>query len=295
VFSSRHELAPDSSYTARWCPLGEIDYLRLRSGARLRYLTVGSGAPLVLLHTVRTQLDHFQLVVPTVANAYTVYALDLPGMGWSDISPRAVYSEAALRAVVIEFVRELRLADLTLAGESMGATLALTASIDLGDRVRRVVAVNPYDYTGGVARANLVGSLFTNSARLPSLGSLVTRMENKPVLGLVLRGGLYESNNLPPHYLAELRRAGRRPGYSRVAREVYRNVGSMIDARALYPRVAAPVTLVYGQYDWSRAHERSANEELLRPARSAGLPRTGHFAALERPKAVAEIVLTRGE
>jgi hypothetical protein len=25
------------------------------------------------------------------------------------------------------------------------------------------------------------------------------------------------------------------------------------------------------------------------------LPRTGHFAALERPKAVAEIVLTKGE
>jgi pimeloyl-ACP methyl ester carboxylesterase len=29
-----------------------------------------------------------------------------------------------------------------LAGESMGATLALTASVDLGERVRRLVAFN---------------------------------------------------------------------------------------------------------------------------------------------------------
>jgi pimeloyl-ACP methyl ester carboxylesterase len=293
VWSSRHD-PPAVSYTRTWCPSGEINYLRLRSGARLRYLTVGSGPPLVLLHTVRTQLDHFQLIVPKLAAAYTVYALDLPGMGWSDITPRATYSETALRAVAAEFVRALGLTDLTLAGESMGATLALTASIELGDGVRRVVAVNPYDYTGGVARANLVGSLFVNAARLPAVGSLVTRMENKPVLGMVLRGGLYDGSKLPAGYLAELRRAGRRPGYSRVAQEVYRNVPSMIDARALYPRVAAPVTLIYGEHDWSQGPERSANEELLRPVQSAVLLRTGHFATLERPDGVAEIILGVG-
>lgn len=48
---------------------------------RLRYLTGGSGAPLVLLHTVRTQAEHFRHVIPLVQQRYTVYALDLPGMG----------------------------------------------------------------------------------------------------------------------------------------------------------------------------------------------------------------------
>ena len=47
---------------------------------------------------------------------------------------------------------------------------------------------------------------------------------------------------LPDHYLTELRRVGRRRGYPRVAREVYRNVESMIAARALYARVGVPVT-----------------------------------------------------
>jgi pimeloyl-ACP methyl ester carboxylesterase len=283
---------PDSNYTRTWSPAGEIEYATLTDGTRLRYLKTGSGpTPLVLLHTVRTQLDHFQLVIPKVLQAFTVYAVDLPGMGWSDIRPGASYGEPALRRALVELVMALDLNDVTLAGESMGATVSLTAATELEDRVRSVVAFNPYDYPGGVGRANRVASLYIGSARLPAIGPLVTRTENKPVLGVVLRGGLVDGSKLPGHYLAELRRVGRRGGYPRVAREVYRNVESMVAARPNYGRVSAPVTVVYGDHDWSQQPEREANLTLLRNARSISLSRSGHFAALERPDRIAEILL----
>ena len=76
-----------------------------------------------------------------------------------------------------------------------------------------------------------------------------------------------------------------------MAREVYRNVDSMIAGRALYGRVTAPVDLIYGDHDWSRIPEREANLSLLPGARSIALPHTGHFAALEQPARVAEILL----
>jgi pimeloyl-ACP methyl ester carboxylesterase len=287
------ESRPDSAYTRTWCPSGEIEYAKLGDGARLRYLKAGSGpTPLILLHTVRTQLDHFQLVIPRILHAVTVYAIDMPGMGWSEIVPGASYTEPALRRAVIEVVRTLDLTDVTLAGESMGATVSLTASTELGDRVRRVVAFNTYDYSKGVGRANRVASVYVGGARLSGIGAAVTSLENKPVLGIVLRGGLVDGSRLPDHYLAELRRVGRRRGYARVAREVFRNVDSMIAARALYPRVRAPMTLVYGDHDWSRVAEREANVAVLNGARSISLPDTGHFAALEQPARVAEILLS---
>ncbi|MDX3630711.1 alpha/beta hydrolase, partial [Streptomyces europaeiscabiei] len=59
----------------------------------LRYLKAGTGAPLVLLHTVRTQAEHFRRLIPLIADRYTVYALDLPGMGYSEIVPGASYDE----------------------------------------------------------------------------------------------------------------------------------------------------------------------------------------------------------
>jgi pimeloyl-ACP methyl ester carboxylesterase len=173
----------------------------------------------------------------------------------------------------------------------MGATVSLTASTELKDRVRRVVAFNTYDYPKGVGRANRVASIYVRSARLAAIGPVVTRMENRPVLGIVLRGGLFDGSKLPDHYLAELRRVGRRRGYPRVAREVLRNVDSMIGARGLYARVTAPVTLVYGDHDWSHMQDREANLALLPGAQSISLPQTGHFAALEQPDQVAEILL----
>jgi pimeloyl-ACP methyl ester carboxylesterase len=285
---------PDSEYTRTWSPSGDIEYATLADGTRLRYLKAGAGrTPLILVHTVRTQLDHFQFVIPKVLAAFTVYAIDLPGMGWSDIVPAKSYTEPALRQAVVEVATALDIEDVILAGESMGATLSLAASVDLQGRVQGVVAVNPYDYSNGVGRANLVASIYVGAARLPAIGSVVTRLENKPVLGMVMRGGLREANKLPSHYLAELRRVGRRPGYSRVAREVFRNVDSMIAARALYERVGVPVTLVYGDRDWSRPLEREANAVLIREAQTLSLPETGHFASLEQPDRVAEILLDR--
>jgi pimeloyl-ACP methyl ester carboxylesterase len=283
---------PDSDYTRTWSPSGEIAYATLADRTRLRYLKAGSGPQaLILLHTVRTQLDHFQLVIPRLLNAFTLYAVDFPGMGWSEIAPGASYGEPVLRRALVEFVTMLDITDVILAGESMGATVSLTASTELEGRVRSVVAFNPYDYPRGVGRANRVAALYIGAARLPAVGPAVTRMENKPVLGVVLRGGLVDGSKLPDHYLAELRRVGRRRGYARVAREVYRNVESMIAARALYGRVGVPVTLVYGEQDWSQPSEREANLALLRDVQSNSLVDTGHFAALEQPDGVADTLL----
>jgi pimeloyl-ACP methyl ester carboxylesterase len=278
-------------YTETWCKGGEIGYVELNGGGRVRYLRLGSGPPLLLMHTVRTQLDHFQFVIPRITDAFTVYAVDFPGMGWSEIVPGASYEEPALRAAVVKVVEDLDLSDLTLAGESMGATVSLTASVDLGDRVRRIVAFNTYDFADGLKRANLLARLVITNVRLPVWGPIGARLENKQLLGGILRGGLHDPRRLPDHYLDELRRVGRRPGYPAVARAIYGNLESLIASRARYADISVPVTLVYGDDDWSRPSDRRANITSVPGARDIVLRDTGHFAALEAPDDWARILL----
>lgn len=256
---------------------------------RLRYLTGGSGPPLVLLHTVRTQAEHFRHLIPLVQQRYTVYALDLPGMGYSQIVPGASYDEPAMRAAVVQLVTQLDLHDVTLLGESMGAVLALTAAADLPDRVRRVVAVNAYDYTGGIARSSLLARLIVTGVIAPGVGPLLARLEPRPVMRAILRGGLGDTTALREDYLDELLRVGRRDGYSTVARAVYRNLPSLIAARTRYTEVTAPIHFVYGEKDWSRRSDRQANRELLPTAEFTEVSGAGHFLALERPDLLAAL------
>jgi pimeloyl-ACP methyl ester carboxylesterase len=287
----RDEDEGEHDYTQTWCKGGEIGHVELSGGGRVRYLRVGSGAPLLLLHTVRTQLDHFQFVIPRITDAFTVYAVDLPGMGWSDIVAGASYDEPALRAAVVRVVEDLDLTDLTLAGESMGATLSLSASLELGDRVRRIVAFNTYDFADGIKRANLLARVVVGSIRAPVVGPIVAGLDNRQVFKGVMGGGLHDPSQLPDHYLDELRRVGRRPGYPTVARAIYRNLESLIAARERYARINVPVTLVYGDEDWSWPSDRQANIESVPGARDLVLGQTGHFAALEAPEEVARILL----
>lgn len=258
----------------------------------LRYLKAGAGAPLVLLHTVRTQAEHFRLLIPQLAEHYTVYALDLPGMGYSEIVPGASYEEPALRAGVKRLLTELDLRDVTLVGESIGAVLALTAAADLPDRVRRVVAVNLYDFRGGIARSSALARAVVSGIAAPGLGPVFARVEPRSVLRRVLQGGLVDKTALRADYVDELIQVGKRPGYSTAIRAVYKNMSSLIAARARYPEVTAPVHLIYGEKDWSRRSDRAANKELLPAAEFTELQGAGHFIALERPEFVGDLLVS---
>ncbi|MDO0913226.1 alpha/beta hydrolase [Streptomyces sp. DT2A-34] len=256
----------------------------------LRYLKAGTGAPLVLLHTVRTQAEHFRHLIPLIADHYTVYALDLPGMGYSEIVPGASYDEPAMRAGVERLLTELDLHDVTLVGESMGAVLALTTAADLPERVRRVVAVNTYDFRGGIARSSLLARVVISGVLAPGVGPVIAGVEPRPALRKILQGGLGDESALREDYVDELLQVGSRPGYPTVARAVYQNLPSLIAARSRYPEVKAPIHLVYGEKDWSRPSDRQANKELLPAADFTQVPKAGHFIALERPDVLADLL-----
>jgi pimeloyl-ACP methyl ester carboxylesterase len=261
-----------------------------RGPGRLRYLKGGTGAPLVMLHTVRTQAEHFRHLIPLVQERYTVYALDLPGMGYSQIVSGASYQEPAMRAAVKSLIVRLDLREVTLLGESMGAVLALTTAADLPERVRRVLAINPYDYAGGIARSSLLARLIVTGVLAPVVGPVLAGLEPKPIMRAVLSGGLVDTTALREDYLDELLRVGRRPGYPTVARSVYASLPSLIAARSHYPAASAAVHLIYGEKDWSRLSDRQANKQLLCTAQFTEVPNAGHFIALERPDVPAALL-----
>jgi hypothetical protein len=58
--------------TLAWAPEIPIEYAAI-GPSRVRYIKSGSGPNLVLLHTLRTQLDIFQKVISELAKHFHVY------------------------------------------------------------------------------------------------------------------------------------------------------------------------------------------------------------------------------
>lgn len=277
--------------------IGQVSDIQIDAGRTLRFLKTGSGAPLILMHTIRTQLDYFQEVIPQLAQHYTVYAIDLPGHGYSSIDTKANYDEPYLRSAVIAFIEKLGLREVTLVGESIGAVLALTVASALPERIKAVVSSNTYDYDtrygDGVRRGNFIANVILGHFAIPVLGAVFAALENKPLLGLIMRGGLRMKRWMPNPLLTEFDRVGRRKGYRYVERSIFASWRSWSKARSLYAAVKVPVKLIYGEHDWSRLDERQRTAKELGGVAITTVANTGHFAFVDNPKKLVELVLAR--
>jgi pimeloyl-ACP methyl ester carboxylesterase len=274
----------------------KVTLLKLSDRLSLRYEKSGSGPPLLLLHTIRTQLEYFRDLVPLLDSHFTVYAVDLPGHGRSPIDKSATFDETDMRKAVVGILEKLDLRDVTLVGESIGAVLALTSAAEVPDRIRAVYAINTYDYEtrygDGIRRGNWFSNFIIGSLQIPIFGAIGASLEDRKILRKVMGGGYADPRKLPEDLLAEFDAAAHSPGYRAASRKVLSGWRTWSEARQRYPAVKAPVTLIYGDKDWSRVSERERTNAALPGSRMLTLPATGHFSAVENPRAVAEVILS---
>jgi pimeloyl-ACP methyl ester carboxylesterase len=281
---------PQAPAKLRWAPDIPISTIEV-GGNSLRYIKAGAGPTLVLLHTLRTQLDLFEKVVPALSRHFTVYALDYPGHGYSDI-PDARYDADFFTATVEGFLEKLDLRDVTLAGVSIGGAIPLIMASRNNPRIARVVAVNPYDYAKGrgMARSSPFGWVVTYASLVPVIGETVMRLRNFIIMKLILQGGVADAKSIPPPLLKEMHLVGNRPGHYRAFLSLLRNGASWETATKHYGRINVPVLLVWGDEDWARPAEREHDRALIPGAQMVAVEGGGHFLALDRPQELIDLI-----
>jgi len=283
--------APKSPEKPSWDPSISFRYVDI-GGVKVRYIKTGAGPKLVLLHTLRTQLDLFEKVVPGLAKSFTVYAFDYPGHGYSGI-PNTQYDAAFFARAVEGFLDVLDLHDVTLCGVSIGGAIALILAGQRNPRVARVIAVNPYDYarSRGMARTSLLGWMITMTSQVPLLGETVMRLRHFIIMKAVLRGGVANPESIRPPLLKEMYEVGNRHGHYRAFISLLRNGASWEAATKVYAHINVPVLLVWGDQDWSRSSEREHDRGLIPGAQVATIANGGHFLSLDCPRELNELII----
>jgi pimeloyl-ACP methyl ester carboxylesterase len=281
---------PNTPTTLYWEPRIPIQ-TAIIGGNTIRYIKTGTGPNLLLLHTLRTQLDIFEKLVPLLSKSFTVYALDYPGHGFSDI-PKTDYDPDLFVKTVEGFLDNLNLEDVTLAGISIGGVIALLIAAKQNPRVKEVIAINPYDYAHGmgITRANGWTWLILNLARVPVLGETVMRLRNPFIEQRLLQGGVAKPDAITAGFGAQVRASASREGDYRAFLNLIRHAHLWNKARGHYREISVPVLVIYGDHDWSRPDERQRTLQSISRAKVETVPYGGHFLSLDQPERLATLI-----
>ena len=271
-----------------------IKKFNIKDNTFIRYEVIGKGPPILLLHTIRNRLEYSYKVSDLLKKKYTLYLLELPGFGDSPININTKYNQEFFTDCVVDFIKENKLKNLMIAGESIGAVLSATTAVKLPKIVNKVFLFNPYDYDNyfgeGISRANLFAKFILFNISLPVVGSFFSSLENKIILKNILRGGFFDIKCLSNEYLNLLCSSIKKNGYTYHFRNVLKNYKSWTEAKKLYNKIKIPVGLVYGDNDWANENNKNDTKGIFGLASYNIIKDCGHFSFLEKPKEVSEIL-----
>ena len=271
-----------------------IKKFNIKDNTFIRYEVIGKGPPILLLHTIRNRLEYSYKVSDLLKKKYTLYLLELPGFGDSPININTKYDQEFFTNCVVDFIKENKLKNLIIAGESIGAVLSATTAVKLPKIVNKIYLFNPYDYDNyfgeGISRANLFAKFILLNISLPLVGSFFSSLENKIILKNILRGGFFDIECLSDEYLNLLCSSIKKNGYTYHFRNVLKNYKSWTEAKKLYNKIKIPVSLVYGDNDWANKNNKNDTKDIFGLADYNIIKDCGHFSFLEKPNEVSEIL-----
>ncbi|HTE59182.1 MAG TPA: alpha/beta fold hydrolase [Solirubrobacteraceae bacterium] len=220
-------------------------------GNRVRYLSAGSGPPVLLIHGITSSADTWAAAISGLARRHTVIAPDLLGHGGS-AKPRGDYSLGAYASGVRDLLAALGHDQVSVVGHSLGGGVAMQFAYQFPERTERLALIS----SGGLGRevnlllraAALPGAELVLPLLVPGwLGRAVggagwagarLGLRARPDLGEVVRGFL------------SLNDAEARAAFLHTLRAVIDSGGQRVSGHdRLYLAANLPTLLVWGERD----------------------------------------------
>ncbi len=238
---------------------------------------LGMAPTLVLLHGFTHTGRSWDPVVAALGERYRALAPDIRGHGI------ASQSQPLTLEAVIGDVTEAGGEAFTLAGYSMGGRIALHAALALRDRVERLILIGASpgiaDEAERSARRGADERLADEIEGL-SIEEFAQQWASNPVLA---------DQPASVRAAAEADRLQNSPtGLARALRAL--GTGALPSLWGRLDELQMPVVLVVGERDLKFRTIAEQMAEAIPQAEVAVVPRSGHAAHLEAPKAVAEAI-----
>jgi pimeloyl-ACP methyl ester carboxylesterase len=244
------------------------------NGVRLRYVDVGEGPTVVLLHGFASSLETWAGVVPALAKHHRVIALDLKGFGWSG-RPEGDYSPRAQAELVFALLDQRGINQAAVVAHSWGASVALEMALQQPARVTRLALYDAWVYEEQLPT-------FFIWARASGVGETLFRLYYGQRADERIAYAFYDKERYVTERLVDdVQRALDRPGTYAAALAAVRGQ-RYAKVQPLYRTITQPTLLLWGRNDGVTLltyGERLARD--LKNARLVTYPDCGHFPMIE--------------
>jgi pimeloyl-ACP methyl ester carboxylesterase len=258
-------------------------------GARVNYVEMGEGPPLLFVHGLSGAWQNWLENIPYFARAHRVVAMDLPGFGSSPMPPWEI-SIPAYGRFLRDFCERLGVPRCSLVGNSMGGFVATEVAITEPERVDDLVLVSAAGITWARARREPAAMLGRIGM---AAGPLLLRVNLAGIRRARLRkaafqGVFYDPLSLRREALWEnLVPAMKSPGYFDAMTNL---VG--YDIRHRLEEIGVPTLIVWGRNDRvvpvpaALAYRKRIGDN----AELVIFDRCGHVPQIERPTRFNRVV-----
>lgn len=263
-------------------------------GARLHYVTAGSGDAVVLLHGFPQTWRQWRKIIPALAGRYTVIAPDYRGAGHSS-RPVGGYDKRTMARDIHQLVRGLGFERAAVVGHDIGLMVAYSLAATHPEAVSRLVVIDaPLPGTEVWSRISVDPRVwhfaFHGARDVPEL--LVTGRERE-YLTMFYDARVYDPSAFTARDIDEYVRAYSVPGAMRAGFELYRAFEQ--DARdnreLMRTKLPMPVLAVGGAHSTSGPHVEEMMREVAEDVTGLIVPESAHWVPEENPRFLTEHLL----
>jgi pimeloyl-ACP methyl ester carboxylesterase len=270
-------------------------------GVRMHYVTGGTGAPLVLLHGWPQSWYEWRGIMPELAKRYTVYALDLPGLGDSRGAPSGYDKKTLARYVHGLLADRLGLDDIRLVAHDLGAGVGFQYAAQYPDNVARYAHLD-YPLPGPALSAAQYRTFswhlaFHDQERIPEtvvdddVREYLALFYPQVAYGGTSFGGPGAESPFDEREIDEYARTYRRPQVLSGGFDLYRTLDNDERDNIAAAPVAVPTLLMTaeGQAAFARA---TLEPRMSAIVRTVEVPKAGHWLPEENPAFVTAELLS---